>query len=90
MSGLMGMMSAMMGSGGGDDFSKMFQGMASGGKGVPKQKGTKPVFNESALKKIAKAKKLKNKLREKKLKEANEAVTKVEASNDAGASSEEN
>lgn len=67
MSNIINMMSSMMGGGGNDDFSKMFSQMggATASKGS-KPKGTKPVFNEGALRKIAKAKKLKKKLRERK------------------------
>ena len=64
-SNIMSMMSSMMGSGGeNDDFTQMFKNM-----NIPKNKGakgSKMAVNESALKKIAKAKKLKKKLHEKK------------------------
>jgi hypothetical protein len=64
-SNIMSMMSSMMGGGGeNDDFTQMFKNM-----NIPKNKGangSKMTVNESALKKIAKAKKLKKKLHEKK------------------------
>lgn len=64
MSSMMSMMASMMGSN--DDFSKMFQGMAGNKPKAPK--GSKTAFNESALKKIAKSKKLKKKLHERRMK----------------------
>ena len=65
-SNIMSMMSSMMG-GGDDDLSKMFKNMNMPRGGMPRpQKGSKMAMNENALKKIAKAKKLKQKLHAKK------------------------
>ena len=66
LSNIMSMMSSMMGSGGDDDFSSILKGMKDM-PGMPKApKGSKRGIDENALKKIAKAKKLKKKLHEKK------------------------
>lgn len=62
MSAMMNMMSSMMGGQGGNDFASMFNGMAKQNR----PKGTRTSVNESALKKLAKAKQLKKKLQEKK------------------------
>lgn len=65
-SNIMSMMSSMMG-GGDDDLSKMFKNMNMPRGGMPRpHKGSKMAMNENALKKIAKAKKLKQKLHAKK------------------------
>ncbi len=64
LSNIMEMMSSMMGNN--SDLSNMFKDMNMP-RNIPRaQKGTKMAVNESALKKIAKAKKLKKKLQEKK------------------------
>lgn len=63
MSNLMSMMSSMMGSDTGG-LNELFKGMNKNTSGAS-SKGSKKVFNEGALKKIAKAKKLKKKLYEK-------------------------
>ena len=86
LSNIMSMMSSMMGNGGDDDFSSILKGMKKDMKdipGMPKTpKGTKSSMNESALKKIAKAKKLKKKLHEKKkAAEVAEAKNKADAGN---------
>jgi hypothetical protein len=74
LSNIMSMMSSMMGSGGEDnDFSSILKGMAKNAKGST-PKGSRTAVNESALKKIAKAKKLKKKLYEKKKEAAKEAT----------------
>jgi len=71
---IMSMMSSMMGSGGEDnDFSSILKGMAKNAKGSA-PKGSRTAVNESALKKIAKAKKLKKKLHERKKEAAKEAT----------------
>lgn len=85
MSGLMSMMSAMMSESGAgaDDFSKMFQGATP----PPAKKGTRTAFNDSAIKKMAKAKKLKKKLRENRLK-AEQAEQAEQAKQEAQASAD--
>lgn len=64
MASMMNMMSSMMGngSGNGNDFASMFNGMAK----QQRTKGTRTSVNESALKRLAKAKQLKKKLQERK------------------------
>lgn len=58
LSSMMQMMSSMMGN---NNMQNMFKNMA--GASGNKKKGQRPVFNEGALKKMAAAKKMKNKLR---------------------------
>lgn len=67
LSNIMSMMSSMMGNNNDDDIPL-------GNLQKNAQKGTRKVFNESALKKLAKAKKLKRKLQEKKKAERNAAT----------------
>jgi len=71
MASMMSMMSSMMGSGGGNDFASMFNGMAK----QQKPKGTRTSVNESSLKKLAKAKQLKKKLQERKKASSSNAPT---------------
>jgi hypothetical protein len=79
LSNIMNMMSSMMGDKDGD-FNSILKNMKDINKSSGIHKGTKRTVNESALKKLAKAKKLKKKLYEKKKAAAQEADnTKQEA-----------
>ena len=76
LSNIMSMMSSMMSGGGGDDdndFASILKGMNKATRGNA-PKGSRMSVNESALKKIAKAKKMKKKLNEKRKQQ--EAATK--------------
>lgn len=81
LSNIMNMMSSMMGNAGngdGDDFANILKSMNKGTRGNSHRAphGTKRTVNDNALKKIAKAKKLKKKLHEKKKAEAQADTTK--------------
>jgi hypothetical protein len=74
LSNIMSMMSSMMGNSDGNDFSSILKSMNK--NNAPR--GTRATMNESALKKIAKAKKLKRKLNEKRKAAADAEASKVE------------
>jgi hypothetical protein len=77
LSNIMSMMSSMMGNSDENDFSSILKSMNKATKNNA-PRGTRATMNESALKKIAKAKKLKKKLNEKKKAAADAEASKVE------------